>query len=157
VTDEPEDAGSPASISIQRRIEWSDTDASGRWHNTAAFRVFEWAETAMFESLGILDDVYGRLPRAHIAADFKALLDHRDLIDVELKVAEVGRSSLAYAIVIRRDSEIVVEARVVTVLVDPQGRPEAWPDEYRRLLLTAGEQPREVLVTGAPGKANPVG
>ena len=24
-----------ASIVIQRRIEWSDTDASGHWHNTA--------------------------------------------------------------------------------------------------------------------------
>ena len=31
-----------ASIRIQRRIEWSDTDASGHWHNTAAFRMIEW-------------------------------------------------------------------------------------------------------------------
>src|SRR6266508_4617798 len=31
------DGGSPASIVVQRRIEWPDTDASGMYHNTAAF------------------------------------------------------------------------------------------------------------------------
>jgi hypothetical protein len=48
----------PASITIQRRIEWSDTDASGHWHNVAAFRMLEWAETALLDRLGLVDNVY---------------------------------------------------------------------------------------------------
>src|SRR5262245_40158851 len=36
----------PASLRIQRRIEWTDTDASGAWHNSAAFNLMESAEVA---------------------------------------------------------------------------------------------------------------
>ena len=87
---------SPASIVVQRRIEWSDTDASGNYHNTAAFRLIEVGETALLERLGLLADVYGRLPRAHVEADFVAPLVFRDLVDVHLWVAAVGRSSITY-------------------------------------------------------------
>jgi acyl-CoA thioesterase FadM len=135
----------PASIAIQRRIEWSDTDASGHFHNTAAFRMFEWAETALLDALGILDEVYGSLPRAHVSADFKAALDHRDLVDVELRVIEIGRSSISYQIEISRGATLCVDARVVAVLVGPDGRPRDWPDSHRRMLLTAGRQPGERL------------
>jgi acyl-CoA thioesterase FadM len=135
----------PASIAIQRRIEWSDTDASGHYHNTAAFRMFEWAETAMLDALGILDDVYGSLPRAHVSADFKAALDHRDLVDVELKVLEIGRSSISYGVEISRGDTLCVDARIVAVLVGPDGRPREWADQHRKLLLTAGRQPGERL------------
>src|SRR5438094_3375455 len=87
----------PASIVVQRRIEWPDTDASGNYHNTAAFRFIEVAETALLERLGFLDDVYGRLPRAHVEADFVAPLVFRDVVDISLRVAMVGRTSLTYA------------------------------------------------------------
>jgi 2-aminobenzoate-CoA ligase len=137
-----------ASIVVQRRIEWSDTDASGHWHNTAAFRMFEWAETALFERLGILEEVYGRLPRVHVGADFKALLDHRDLVDIDLTVEGLGRSSITYAIQIRRGDEVCVDARVVAALVGPDGAPEQWPEAYRDLLLGSGRQAPELLASG---------
>jgi acyl-CoA thioesterase FadM len=137
-----------ASIVVQRRIEWSDTDASGHWHNTAAFRMFEWAETALFERLGILEEVYGRLPRVHVGADFKALLDHRDVVDIDLSVEAVGRSSITYAIQIRRRDEVCVDARVVAALVGPDGAAEQWPDEYRDMLLSSGRQAPELLAEG---------
>ena len=139
---------SPASIRIQRRIEWSDTDASGHWHNTAAFRMIEWAETALFERLGLLDDVYGHLPRVHISVDFKELLDHRDLVDVNLAVAELGRTSITYDFWIERDSKECVKAKVITALRTPGGESRPWSDEQRRLLATAGPQPPELLVVG---------
>jgi 2-aminobenzoate-CoA ligase len=136
----------PASIRIQRRIEWSDTDASGHWHNTAAFRMIEWAETALFERLGILDDVYGHLPRVHISADFKSLLGHRDLLDITLAVAEVGRSSVTYDFSIERDGRECVRAVVVTALRTSEGESRPWPEEYRRLLATSGPQAPELLI-----------
>src|SRR5216117_4044558 len=88
--------GSPASIVVQRRIEWPDTDASGNYHNTAAFRFIEVAETALLERLGLLEDVYGRLPRVHIEANFRRPLRFRDVIDISLRVAALGRSSATY-------------------------------------------------------------
>jgi 2-aminobenzoate-CoA ligase len=136
----------PASIRIQRRIEWSDTDASGHWHNTAAFRMIEWAETALFERLGLLDDVYGHLPRVNISIDFKELLDHRDLVDVNLAIVEVGGSSITYDFWIERDGKECVKAKVVAALRAPDGARRTWSDEHRRLLATAGPQSPELLI-----------
>lgn len=137
-----------AAITIQRRIEWSDTDASGRYHNTAAFRMLEYAETALLDALGMLHDVYGRLPRVRIEADFDHLLDHRDLVDIDLRVVEVGTTSVTYKIEIRRAGQVCVGARVVAVLLDEDGAPIPWRDDHRSLLLTAGRQPPERLVAG---------
>lgn len=140
----------PASIRIQRRIEWSDTDASGHWHNTAAFRMIEWAETALFERLGLLEDLYGHLPRVHITIDFKQLLQHRDLVDVNLAIAEMGRSSITYDFSIDRDDKECVRAKVVTALRTPDGASREWPGEFRKLLATAGPQAPELLVVAEP-------
>ena len=143
--------GAPASILIQRRIEWSDTDASGHYHNTAAFRMIEWAETALFERLGILDDIYGHLPRVHISIDFKRLLDFREVVDISLSIAEVGTTSLSYDFKIERDGELCVEARVVTALLNPDGSKRRWSDDHRKLLVESGPQAPELLIVGDDG------
>ena len=136
----------PASLTIQRRIEWSDTDASGRWHNTAAFRMVEWAETALLERLGILDDVYAYLPRVHVEADFHRALDFRDLVDATIAITAVGDSSLGYVFTIDRAGERCVTMTVVTALIDAEGRKRSWPERHRKLLTEAGPQPPERLV-----------
>jgi acyl-CoA thioester hydrolase len=139
----------PASIVVQRRIEWADTDASGYHHNTAAFRLIEVAETALFARLNLLEGIYGRVPRAHIEADFRKALQHRDLLDVHLRVERIGRSSITYAIRMDHEGEVAVEARVVAVLLDGATRePEPWPREARERLLTSGPQRPELLVDG---------
>jgi YbgC/YbaW family acyl-CoA thioester hydrolase len=136
-----------AAIMVQRRIEWPDTDASGNYHNTAAFRFIEVAETALFERLGFLHDVYGRLPRAHVEADFHRPLGFRDVVDISLRVARVGRTSLTYEFEVSSGGEVAVTGRATTVLLDaPRGGPVPWPDAYRMLLETAGPQPPEHLV-----------
>jgi YbgC/YbaW family acyl-CoA thioester hydrolase len=146
---EPIQTPSPASIVVQRRIEWPDTDASGMYHNTAAFRFIEVAETALLERLGFLDDVYGRLPRVHIEADFRRALRFRDVVDIELAVAGVGASSITYEFEMRCDGEVAVNGRAVAALLESAGgRPVAWSEQHRRLLLSAGPQLPERLVSG---------
>ena len=151
MTDEPPPGTSiaPASILVQRRIEWPDTDASGHWHNTAAFRFIEMAETALLERLDLLGEVYGRLPRVHIAADFKTLLSFRDVVDCVIVVKEVGGSSLTYDFEIRREGVVCVTAILVVALLDAETRsPAAWTAEHRRLLLEAGPQAPELILVG---------
>lgn len=143
----------PASISVQRRIEWSDTDASANYHNTAAFRLFEGAETLLLARLGILDEVYGRLPRVRLEADFLAGLSFHDIVRVAVEVREAGRTSVTYDFTIRRADRLCVRGRAVAVYVDRQGRPSPWTDDHRRLLLSAGPQPGEALAQEPPGSA----
>jgi acyl-CoA thioester hydrolase len=139
----------PASIVVQRRIEWPDTDASGMYHNTAAFRFIEVAETTLLERLGFVHEIYGRHPRAHIEADFLAPLRFRDLVDIELIVDRVGRTSIHYRFEMRSNGKVAVRGNVVAVLMDrPGGQPVPWSDEHRRLFETAGPQARELLVEG---------
>lgn len=146
---EPIQTPSPASIVVQRRIEWPDTDASTNYHNTAAFRFIEVAETALLERLGFLGDVYGRLPRVHIEADFLRALRFRDVVDIELSVAALGASSITYEFEMRCGGDVAVQGKAVAVLLSAAGgRPVAWPDEYRELLLSAGPQAPEHLTIG---------
>jgi YbgC/YbaW family acyl-CoA thioester hydrolase len=139
-----------ASIVVQRRIEWPDTDASGHWHNTAAFRFVEVAETALLEKLGILQAIYGRLPRVQIEAEFKRLLSFRDIVDLHLSVARVGNSSVTYAFEIRKAGDLYARAKVVAVLLDESGQSTKWEPEHKRLLLEGGPQPAELLSEGDP-------
>jgi acyl-CoA thioester hydrolase len=139
----------PASIRIQRRVEWSDTDSSGAWHNTAAFRFMEAAETSLLARLGFIRDVYGRHPRVHIEADFVHPLWFHDLVDISIAVADVGRTSATYSVEIRRGDEVCATGRLVTVLLDEiGGTPQPWPDAFRTKLLEAGPQRPELLVEG---------
>jgi acyl-CoA thioesterase FadM len=132
---------------VQRRIEWPDTDASGRWHNTAGFRLIEVAETALLERLGILDEVYGRLPRVRITAEFKQLLNFRDVVNAQISVVAVGRTSVTYDFQIDRDGQSSMRASVVAVLVDDDGKARTWDEEMRHRLLEAGPQGSELLAT----------
>ncbi|HEX3327496.1 MAG TPA: thioesterase family protein [Actinomycetota bacterium] len=137
----------PASILIQRKVEWSDTDASGHYHNGLVFRLCEMAETALFQELGLLEYVYGRIPRVHVSVDFQSVLYFGDVVDVYLEVASVGTTSIEYRLEIRRDAEVNAKARVVAVLVNPNGTPRPWPQEYKDTLLSAGPLPPELLST----------
>jgi 2-aminobenzoate-CoA ligase len=140
---------SPASIVVQRRIEWSDTDASGNYHNTAAFRFIEAAETTLLDRLGLVEEIYGRHPRVHIEADFSAPLRFRDLVDIELGVSEVGRTSVTYVFEMRCGGVVAVRGKVVAVLMTRiDGEPQPWSEQDRRKLMTAGPQRPERLVEG---------
>jgi YbgC/YbaW family acyl-CoA thioester hydrolase len=145
----PRGAPSPASIVVQRRIEWSDTDASGNYHNSTAFRLIENAETALLDRLGFLHEIYGRLPRVHISADFVRPLAFRDLVDVAVSVSAVGRTSITYGFEISRRGEPAVRGTSVAVLLTHAGgTPEAWPDDLREALMTAGPQRPELIAEG---------
>jgi YbgC/YbaW family acyl-CoA thioester hydrolase len=137
---------SPASIVVERRVEWSDTDASGVYHNTTVIRLVETAETLLLSELGMLDEIYGRLPRVRLELDFRRALRFHDLVEVHLGVVAVGRSSVTYAFDVRREGKVCVEGTAIAALVDgADGRPSPWPDGYRRLLLGAGPQATERL------------
>ncbi|MGH2662542.1 MAG: acyl-CoA thioesterase [Actinomycetota bacterium] len=121
-------------VRIRRRIQWFDTDASTKYHNTAPLRLMEEAEAALLDELGIVREVYGWLPRAHVSIDYRRPLRFWDQVEVELEVAEVGRTSITYTFRVTSGGELCSEGKVVAVLIDEEGRARPWPEEHRKLL-----------------------
>lgn len=128
----------PARITVQRRVEWSDTDAAGHQHFTAVLRWVEEAELLMHERLGIAELTVGRCPRVRVEADFTRRLAPQQLVEVELSVAHVGRSSISYRFEVSHCGELAARGIVVAALVAPGAGAVGWPEDARDTLLGGG-------------------
>ncbi|MGA5821676.1 acyl-CoA thioesterase [Kitasatospora sp. NPDC094028] len=140
-----EAAAAPASIAIERRVEWSDTDAAGHYHFSAVQRWAEAAEAALLRRLG-LADLFGRIPRVHFEADYRERLWFGDVVRTNLRVVRVGGSSLHYAFTVHGPNGPAAEGRMAVVHAAPHAKgAEPWPEPVRRALTGAGPQRPEVL------------
>jgi acyl-CoA thioester hydrolase len=145
----PDRQGQPASVRVQRRVEWAQTDAAGHHHWSAVLHWAEEAETVLHERLGIATRTFGREPRVHLELDFSGRLYFRDLVEIEITVRELGRSSARYAFTVTRAGETAASGTMVTAYVSLEdGRAEAWPDDLRAALTTGGEQVPELVGAG---------
>ncbi len=135
----------PASVRMARRVAWSDTDAGGHHHFTAVLRWVEEAEVILHERLEIADELSGRTPRVHVEVDFILPLWFRDVVDVEVQVDHVGRTSLRYSFAVFAGDRVAARGSYVVVLRSPHGMDAVeWSDDVRQRLLQAGPQPAEV-------------
>jgi acyl-CoA thioester hydrolase len=119
------------------RVNFVDTDLSGRIHYTAAMRYFEAAEHALMRAVTItLDEPRTLLPRVHVEADFKAMLAWEDEIDCTVRVAHVGRTSITFVFEVTRcaDAVIAVTGKIVAVAVDEVGAPQELSAALRAAL-----------------------
>ena len=134
----------PASVVIERRVEWPDTDAGGLYQYQSVFRWIEAAEAVLHERLGIVSETFGASPRAHVEATYRLPLRFLDTVDVELAVAAVGRTSVRYEFCVRKDGDVHAYGSMTSVHT-PRGsdRPEPWPRHLRKALERGGVQRAE--------------
>jgi acyl-CoA thioester hydrolase len=122
------------------RVAWVDTDAGGRIHFTAAFRYAEYAETALFRRLGLVDRLVA-YPRRRVEADFRSVLRFEDEVTVEIRAERIGTTSITWTWQISRGSEVCVEGRHTVVHVGADGRPAPLPDDVRAGLAAVALEP----------------
>jgi acyl-CoA thioester hydrolase len=123
-----------AAITIERRIEWIDTDAAGIWHYSTAIRFVEAAEIELHRRLGIIDRTFGLTPRAHVEFDFQRTVRFDDVVEITLAASAVGTTSVTYEVAMSCEGDSVAAGRLVTVLIDEAGIPTPWPDNMREAL-----------------------
>lgn len=112
-------------------MEWIDTDGAGHYHHGTVVRWVEVAEAEFFRSLGA-QDLYGRIPRVHYEVDYISPAWFGDVVDIELFVTHIGRSSLAMSFVAKTASATVARGRHTIVhLEETSRRSAAWPVELR--------------------------
>jgi len=123
---------------VVRRIEFADTDASGRAHFAAVLRHVEAAEHECLRRAEVpvgYED--GGWPRVRVECEYLRPLAFGDEFTVVLHPAPCGKTSLAWQFEVHLAQEVVVRGSVVTVLVDAEGKPRVVPAEWRQRLKRA--------------------
>lgn len=117
----------------QTRIRFVDTDASGRIHYTSLFKFFEAAETELFRSFGISYTKGSfNFPRVHAECDIQGALVHDDLIDIEVCLTKLGKSSLRFEFKTIKEDKVAATGAIVMVCMDRQSqRAIPIPDDLR--------------------------
>lgn len=123
-----------AAVTMQRRLEWIDTDAAGHWHNATLWRFVEEAEARLHRDLGIIATTFGHTPRRHVEADFFTPLRFDHTATIVLRVTSLRRTSANYEVDVTDGDTPVARARVVIVFIGDDGRPSPWPDGVARAL-----------------------
>lgn len=120
----------PPSVTVQRKVEWYDTDAAGHHHHGAVLR---WAEAAEAELLGNcgLAELYGRIPRVHYDVDYHNRLWFGQVVTIRMRVTKVGTTSVHYAFDVHGGAEeggdvLAATGTLVMVLAAPDS-PKATP------------------------------
>ncbi|NUU21891.1 MAG: acyl-CoA thioesterase [Streptomycetaceae bacterium] len=144
----------PASVVIERRVEWSDTDAAGHQHFSTALRWAEAAEAVLLRRLG-LQHLFGSTPRVRFEADYQRRLWFGETVRVELRVAKVGTSSLHYAFEVRGAEGVAATGRMVIAYSGARDAGTTpWPDDMRAAFAQAGPQAGEVYAAPDPNIAS---
>lgn len=126
------------SITLQRRVQWMDTDAAGIWHHSVVLRWVEEAEAELHRRLGIIDLTFGATPRVRTEFDFPSSVRFDDVVDITLTVSQLGTTSMTYEVEVSHDSRPVANGRMVVVLIDrATGEKKQWPDSVRDALAGA--------------------
>jgi YbgC/YbaW family acyl-CoA thioester hydrolase len=126
---------------LHEHVRWSDVDVSGviRWDTYARF--VELAETELFRAAGypyakLWESLDIWLPRVQFHIDMRSppVLDER--LEVEMRVAKIGRSSIRFDFTVRRaGGETAAEGHLVIVAISrKEGKPVPVPEPLQRAL-----------------------
>jgi acyl-CoA thioester hydrolase len=134
---------SPSSCSIERIVEWVDTDAAGHQHNSVILRWAEACEAQLFRDLN-LPDYFPTAPRVQQTVNFTAKLYFGQRVRTTMTVEKMGEKSLTLAfttMALDADGAILAQAAhgtVTTVHVAPGAlHSSPWPSLMRERIAAA--------------------
>jgi acyl-CoA thioester hydrolase len=131
--------GAPVEVTIERRVEWHDTDAAGHQHHSAILRWVEAAEAELMRRHGI-EWLFGRTPRVRHEVNYHSRLWFGDVVRARLGVEHMGRTSLRLGFQVHGPAGLAADGSLVIVHALPDS-PTAtpWPDEVRAAIGTSTE------------------
>jgi 2-aminobenzoate-CoA ligase len=140
------------SVTVERRVEWPDTDAAGHYHHSTVVRWVEAAEAVLLRRLG-LSHLFGSTPRVHFEADYRSRLWFGEAVRTELRVTKVGASSLHYAFTVlgKEETQAATGRMVIAHSASRATGTTPWPADVREVLTQAGPQAPELLTTTTGG------
>jgi acyl-CoA thioester hydrolase len=127
----------PFKFSAHTRVGFSDTDAQGIVYYGRYLPYFDQARVEYHRKLGLLGMEIGEEGQEFVmralSVDYHAPAVFDDLIEVYVRLARIGRTSVTYELAAyrARDDVLMVTASQTLVLVDlDERRPVAIPESY---------------------------
>lgn len=124
----------------RRRLTFGDTDSARIVYTPrVAHFVIEAIEAWYWERLGISwlhinrDEGFGT-PMVRLEMDFISMMSPPDLLDSEVAVAKMGRSSLTFRVTGRIGTRLCYRALCVSVFASDTGRSLPIPERYRTII-----------------------
>lgn len=126
----------PASIELERRLRWADSDAAGRLHFPRIFELIEEAESELVRSIEwpMNRSLGYDFPRVHVECRFIRVIELDEQFRLRLAVGKLGRTSIRYDYqVFKADEELAIEG-TMTIVVLQNGKPAEIPTSLRTAL-----------------------
>jgi acyl-CoA thioester hydrolase len=119
---------------VQEYVRWSDVDVSGIIGWGAYVRLVELAETELFRAAGfpyatLWDRLDIWLPRVQFHLDYRNPARLDELLDIEIWVGRIGRSSIRLEFAVRNPGgDLTADGHLVIVSID---RTKRWSVDVR--------------------------
>jgi acyl-CoA thioester hydrolase len=132
----------PVTQTITRTLEWIDTDAGRRHHNSVIMRWVEACEIAWWKDHDLLE-VFTRAPRVQQVVNYTAPIYFDQDVEITVELAQLGRTSVTFsfeaAIIpnsLQESRTVVAHGSFTVVNLSPDGqRAHPWPEHVRTSLL----------------------
>lgn len=110
----------PHTFSIQRRVEFRDTDAAGIVHFSVFFNYMEEAEHELLRSIGtsvVSHDAEGMIswPRVSVACEYRGALRFEDEFEVRVSIERLGSKSVSFVFDFVKQGVEVARGKVTAV------------------------------------------
>ncbi|WP_232241213.1 thioesterase family protein [Kutzneria sp. 744] len=116
-------------VTIERVVEWYDTDAAGHQHHSVILRWAEAAEAELLRQHGVAW-LFGRTPRVRHEVNYRSRLWFGELCKARFWVESLGRTSLTFAFEVHGSHGLAATGSVVVVHAEPdEGKATPWPEE----------------------------
>jgi 1,4-dihydroxy-2-naphthoyl-CoA hydrolase len=120
------------------------TDAAGRLFFANQFYFIHEAEEHFLASLGLgIKDLLGHpsvtFPIVHAEADYKAVLEAGDEIDIAVRIEKIGETSVVFQFTVLKEGILAGTAKTVSVAVDKLTQkkipiPSEWRKKFEKAL-----------------------
>ena len=127
-------------ITKKIRIQFVDTDASGRIHYSAIFRYFEIMDHDFFRRIGYSYKKIFQLgldmPRVHVECSYLGEIGYDDQLEAQVSVAKVGNSSYTLSFAFLKENQPVAKGSLTNVFIDSStGKSAKIPESIRTELV----------------------
>jgi YbgC/YbaW family acyl-CoA thioester hydrolase len=114
-------------FSTRLRVRWAEVDAQAIVFNGHYLTYFDVGITEYWRAIGLpypegLADTGGDLFVVKSLINYHGSARYDDLLDIGVKLARIGNSSMIFEIAIHKDEELLITGEVVYVFADPHTR-----------------------------------